>query len=127
MASFFRKSKTPSAGKKQPEKPTGPTAAGAGPPKSKAAMATKDKETLVKTEEAVKGVVKSAVKAKGFFSRAPTIVGIHLTSGEADRLKHDKERSHNWKRWGPFLSDRQWATVREDYSADGSWFVYIYI
>src|SRR5271154_552835 len=25
-----------------------------------------------------------------------------------------------WRRWGPFLSDRQWATVREDYSADGN-------
>jgi hypothetical protein len=26
----------------------------------------------------------------------------------------------NWRRWGPYLSDRQWGTVREDYSADGS-------
>jgi hypothetical protein len=25
-----------------------------------------------------------------------------------------------WKRWGPYLTDRQWGTVREDYSADGS-------
>ena len=25
----------------------------------------------------------------------------------------------NWKRWGPYLSERQWGTVREDYSADG--------
>ncbi len=27
--------------------------------------------------------------------------------------------SCNWKRWGPYLSERQWGTVREDYSADG--------
>ena len=27
--------------------------------------------------------------------------------------------SANWKRWGPYLSERQWGTVREDYSADG--------
>jgi hypothetical protein len=26
----------------------------------------------------------------------------------------------NWKRWGPYLSERQWGTVREDYSQDGS-------
>src|SRR6478752_7504253 len=25
-----------------------------------------------------------------------------------------------WKKWGPYVSDRQWGTVREDYSADGS-------
>ena len=29
-------------------------------------------------------------------------------------------RARNWKRWGPYLSERQWGTVREDYSADGS-------
>ncbi|HMH33825.1 MAG TPA: hypothetical protein VK543_12385, partial [Puia sp.] len=25
-----------------------------------------------------------------------------------------------WKKWGPYISERQWGTVREDYSADGS-------
>ncbi|XP_070573177.1 uncharacterized protein [Ptychodera flava] len=39
---------------------------------------------------------------------------------ERQRLAEDRERTHNWKRWGPFLSERQWGTVREDYSADGS-------
>ncbi len=38
------------------------------------------------------------------------------------RLAEDARRLKNWKRWGPYLSERQWATVREDYSADGnSW------
>ncbi|CAK8680987.1 unnamed protein product [Clavelina lepadiformis] len=36
------------------------------------------------------------------------------------RLLEDKERRKNWKRWGPYLSERQWGTVREDYSPDGS-------
>jgi len=36
------------------------------------------------------------------------------------RLREDADRAANWKRWGPYLSERQWATVREDYSADGS-------
>ena len=41
---------------------------------------------------------------------------------EHQRLAQDKARTHNWKRWGPYLSERQWGTVREDYSAGGnSW------
>ncbi len=36
------------------------------------------------------------------------------------RLAEDERREKNWKRWGPYLSERQWGTVREDYSADGS-------
>jgi hypothetical protein len=39
---------------------------------------------------------------------------------ESLRLVEDRSRSANWKRWGPYLSERQWGTVREDYSADGS-------
>ncbi len=41
---------------------------------------------------------------------------------EKQRLKEDLDREASWKRWGPYLSERQWGTVREDYSADGnSW------
>lgn len=41
---------------------------------------------------------------------------------EQQRLADDEKRLANWKRWGPYLSERQWGTVREDYSADGeSW------
>src|SRR6201995_5097269 len=36
------------------------------------------------------------------------------------RLEQDAKRQANWKRWGPYLSGRQWGTVREDYSADGN-------
>ncbi|MGZ6131407.1 MAG: hypothetical protein ACXWLF_05250, partial [Myxococcaceae bacterium] len=38
---------------------------------------------------------------------------------ESQRLTEDGQRIRNWKRWGPYLSDRQWGTVREDYSATG--------
>jgi Glycosyl hydrolase family 63 C-terminal domain len=38
---------------------------------------------------------------------------------EHQRLEEDQRRQKNWKRWGPYLAERQWATVREDYSADG--------
>ena len=43
---------------------------------------------------------------------------------ERDRLTEDARREKNWKRWGPYLSERQWGTVREDYSADGSAWTY---
>ena len=39
---------------------------------------------------------------------------------ESLRLAEDSDRTHNWKRFGPYLAARQWGTVREDYSADGS-------
>ncbi|HKN01831.1 MAG TPA: hypothetical protein VJX23_15050 [Candidatus Binataceae bacterium] len=38
---------------------------------------------------------------------------------EARRLQEDAQRTANWKRWGAYLSERQWGTVREDYSAYG--------
>jgi hypothetical protein len=36
------------------------------------------------------------------------------------RLQEARLRKKHWKRWGPYLSERQWGTVREDYSADGT-------
>ena len=39
---------------------------------------------------------------------------------ERQRLAEDARREKNWKRWGPYLSERQWGTVREDYSPDGN-------
>ena len=38
---------------------------------------------------------------------------------EEQRLKADRERRSYWKHWGPYVSERQWATVREDYSENG--------
>ncbi len=38
---------------------------------------------------------------------------------ERKRLKENKKRVHYWKQWGPYLAERQWGTVREDYSEDG--------
>jgi hypothetical protein len=38
---------------------------------------------------------------------------------EQVRLEEDSRREKNWKRWGPYLSERQWGTVREDYSPNG--------
>jgi len=39
---------------------------------------------------------------------------------EQRRLDEDRNKQVAWKKWGPYLSERQWGTVREDYSSDGS-------
>ncbi len=46
-------------------------------------------------------------------------------SHEELRLQEDRQRKKNWKRWGPFLSERQWGTVREDYSPHGTAWDYL--
>src|SRR5512142_3393886 len=43
---------------------------------------------------------------------------------ERDRLDEDMRRVQNWRRWGPYLPDRQWGTVREDYSEHGEVWTY---
>jgi len=39
---------------------------------------------------------------------------------EQKRLNEARERGIPWKKWGPYLSEREWGTVREDYSQDGN-------
>jgi hypothetical protein len=41
-------------------------------------------------------------------------------NNEAARLHEHREAKTPWKKWGPYLSERQWGTVREDYSKDGN-------
>jgi hypothetical protein len=43
-----------------------------------------------------------------------------LQSKEDQRLEEARIRRKHWKRWGPYLSERQWGTVREDYSPGGT-------
>jgi hypothetical protein len=38
---------------------------------------------------------------------------------EESRLQETRKGTSNWKKWGPYLSERQWGTVREDYSESG--------
>ncbi|MBK9316994.1 MAG: glucosidase [Acidobacteria bacterium] len=40
-------------------------------------------------------------------------------SAEEQRLAESRSRQKHWKRWGPYLSERSWGTVREDYSPHG--------
>ncbi len=44
---------------------------------------------------------------------------------EEQRLAEANARQRHWRRWGPYVSERQWGTVREDYSADGDAWNYL--
>jgi Glycosyl hydrolase family 63 C-terminal domain len=44
---------------------------------------------------------------------------------ERQRIRRAHEDEPGWYRWGPYLADRQWGTVREDYSADGDAWTYL--
>ena len=44
----------------------------------------------------------------------------NILTQEEQRLEADLNHKAYWQRWGPYLSERQWGTVREDYSEDGS-------
>src|SRR6478672_5833293 len=41
-------------------------------------------------------------------------------TAEQKRLNEARDAGIRWKKWGPYLSERQWGTVREDYSTDGN-------
>jgi hypothetical protein len=41
-------------------------------------------------------------------------------TAESQRLEQAREGHVDWYKWGPYLSERQWGTVREDYSGDGN-------
>ena len=44
----------------------------------------------------------------------------YVETDEQRRLNEAREKGIPWKKWGPYLSERQWGTVREDYSRDGN-------
>ena len=46
-------------------------------------------------------------------------------TAEEERLQEAREGKAPWRLWGPYLSERQWGTVREDYSADGTAWEYL--
>jgi len=46
-------------------------------------------------------------------------------TAEKQRLIEDRDKVKNWRQWGPYLTERQWGTVREDYSTNGDAWNYI--
>src|SRR4051812_10889355 len=52
-------------------------------------------------------------------ARSPDMTISKMTA-EQQRLDDNHAGKKRWKRWGPYLSERQWGTVREDYSPGGT-------
>ena len=52
--------------------------------------------------------------------RPPRLTMRRPLTVEEQRLEEDARREKHWKRWGPYLSERAWGTVREDYSPSGT-------
>jgi hypothetical protein len=55
----------------------------------------------------------------------PTAPNLGPSDAESQRLQEDSQREADWKRWGTYLPERQWGTVREDYSAGGDAWSYL--
>src|SRR5215467_3840641 len=51
--------------------------------------------------------------------------GRDMKNEEQVRLQHTQSPESDWQQWGPYLSERQWGTVREDYSATGDAWEYL--
>jgi hypothetical protein len=51
-------------------------------------------------------------------SQKPRIA--YAETNEQRRLNETRKNGVPWKKWGPYLCERQWGTVREDYSHDGN-------
>lgn len=49
----------------------------------------------------------------------PATTNAKEIASEEERLREANERRQPWRKWGPYVSERQWGTVREDYSAEG--------
>ncbi|HEY0798654.1 MAG TPA: hypothetical protein VGD50_05860, partial [Candidatus Baltobacteraceae bacterium] len=49
----------------------------------------------------------------------------HVLTAEGRRIADSANRTAYWRRWGPYLSERQWGTVREDYSPHGNAWEYL--
>src|SRR3954454_16940805 len=61
--------------------------------------------------------------------RGPVEHGLHMTrlsdGAEHRRLREADVDGVPWRRWGPYVSERQWGTVREDYSEHGDAWSYL--
>src|ERR1700721_435856 len=55
----------------------------------------------------------------GLLRRTPARLNMSEPTAERTRLATSFPSGEGWKKWGPYLSERQWGTVREDYSAHG--------
>jgi hypothetical protein len=60
-----------------------------------------------------------------YVATLPALCAGAIVTAEHRRLEESRERKTHWKRWGPYLSERAWGTVREDYSEHGTAWEYL--
>jgi len=82
------------------------------------------RDTAAKSDSAVDNVAASAADASESVEIPPHVASRLGGTAEDERLDQSYNRLANWHRWGPYLAERQWGTVREDYSADGNCWTY---
>ena len=54
-----------------------------------------------------------------WFSKQANTAKTKNLNAERQRLEAQHEGREDWRHWGPYLAERAWGTVREDYSANG--------
>ncbi|OCB88721.1 hypothetical protein A7U60_g4102 [Sanghuangporus baumii] len=91
-------------------------------PKSTPPPSSKDKDLSSKGKIQPRSSLSFTEKSRQattFQERLLKKLGTRYDGVERYRLEEDERKERHWKRWGPYLSERQWATVREDYSWNG--------
>src|SRR3954469_15334397 len=78
------------------------------------------KEEFAKDWQASKKLARSAYMKKSIVMASGTAI-----DRERERVREIGDDLSGWRRWGPYVSDRSWGTVREDYSHDGDAWAYL--
>jgi len=98
------------------------TATGPAPPKlgrPQSDPSPKDPGTPKNTRNTPSSSTAAPQDGRSYRDRLVDKLGHRYIGVEKHRLQQDEKRERHWKRWGPYTSERQWATVREDYSGNG--------
>src|SRR5690349_5295285 len=62
---------------------------------------------------------------RGGHSASVRVIMQPTDDAERQRIRQSRDGTENWRRWGPYVSERQWGTVREDYSPFGTAWDYL--
>ena len=96
-------------------------APGPGPKRCGPISSTGTRSTAAVTSPRGSSLLYSPTRCAGRSARsAPHRQSKGSMTAEAVRLEEARTGKIPWKKWGPYLSERQWGTVREDYSQDGN-------
>ena len=84
-------------------------------------MRGKQVDGLQRSDEIRQGALQCLTKKEAYMSGTQSLGARIKETEEGKRLFSEPSvKLNGWRKWGPYLSERQWGTVREDYSANGS-------